>query len=94
MFPPSILPTIGIRAVGVRPGRVQFDPVSKVFLMVISGKRLRMLPLEGYCINVVEEGLTLEGEIVRYSNVSQSLTLGRNEKVEQHIRKKTRKPNP
>jgi len=42
---------------------------------------------------VVEEGLTLEGEIVRYSSVSRSLTLGRNEKVEQHIRKKTRKPN-
>jgi len=42
---------------------------------------------------VVEEGLTLEGEIVRYSSVSRSPTLGRNEKVEQHIRKKTRKPN-
>ena len=54
---------------------------------------LRMLPLEGECINVVEEGLTLEGEIVRYSSVSQSPTLGRNEKVEQHIRKKTHKPN-
>jgi len=38
-------------------------------------------------------GLTLEGEIVRYSSVSRSPTLGRNEKVEQHIRKKTRKPN-
>ena len=33
------------------------------------------------------------GEIVRYSSVSLSPTLGRNEKVEQHIRKKTRKPN-
>jgi len=42
---------------------------------------------------VVEEGLTLEGEIVRYSSVSLSLTLGRNEKVEQHIRKKTCKSN-
>jgi len=30
---------------------------------------------------------------VRYSSVSLSPTLGRNEKVEQHIRKKTRKPN-
>jgi len=51
-----------------------------------------MLPLEGECINVEEE-LSLEGEIVRYSSVSLSPTLGRNEKVEQHIRKKTRKPN-
>jgi len=54
---------------------------------------LRMLPLEGECINVVEEGLTLKGEIVKYSNASRSPTLGKNEKVEQHIRKKTRKPN-
>jgi len=54
---------------------------------------LKMLPLEGECINMVEEGLTLEGEIVRYSSVSRSPTLGRNEKVEQHIRKKTHKPN-
>jgi len=54
---------------------------------------LRMPPLEGECINVVEEGLTLEGEIVRYSSVSRSPTLGRNEKAEEHIRKKTRKPN-
>jgi len=52
-----------------------------------------MLPLEEECINVVEEGLTLEGEIVRYSSVSLSPTLGRNEKVEQHIRKETHKPN-
>jgi len=36
----EILPIGGIRAVGLRPGRVQFDPVSKVFLMVISGKRV------------------------------------------------------
>jgi len=53
---------------------------------------LRMLPLERECINVVEEGLSLEGEIVRYSSESLSLTLSRNEKVEQHIRKKTHKP--
>ena len=46
---------------------------------------LRLLPLEGECINVVEEGLTLEGEIVRYPSVSLSSTLSRNEKVEQHI---------
>jgi len=30
-----------------------------------------MLPLEGECINM-EEGLSLEGEIVRYSSVSKS----------------------
>jgi len=54
---------------------------------------LRRLPLEGECINVVEEGLTLGGEIIRYSSMSRSPTLGKNEKVEQHIRKKTRKPN-
>jgi len=46
----------------------------------------------GECINV-EEGLSLEGEIVRYSSVSLSPTLGRDEKVEQYIRKKTHKPN-
>jgi len=53
---------------------------------------LRLLPLEGEYINV-EERLSLEGEIVRYSSVSLSPTLGRNEKVEQHIRKNTHKPN-
>jgi len=31
--------------------------------------------------------------IVRYTNVSLSPILGMNEKVEQHIRKKIRKPN-
>jgi len=41
----------------------------------------------------VEEGLSLEGEIVRYPSVSLSPTLSINEKVEQHIRKKTYKPN-
>jgi len=41
---------------------------------------LRMLLLKGECINV-EEGLSLQGEIVRYSSVSQSPTLGKNEKV-------------
>jgi len=40
VFPPWILPTSGIRAVGLQPGRVQFDHVSKVFLMLISGKRV------------------------------------------------------
>jgi len=51
-----------------------------------------LLPLEGECINVKEE-LSLEEEIVRYSSVTLSPTLGRNEKVEQYIRKKTHKPN-
>jgi len=41
----------------------------------------------------VEEGLSLEEEIVRYPSVSLSPTSNKNEKVEQHIRKKTHKPN-
>jgi len=41
----------------------------------------------------VEDELSLEGEIVRYPSVSLSTTLCRNEKVKQHIRKKTHKPN-
>jgi len=40
----------------------------------------------------VEERLSLEEEIVRYPSVSLSPTLSRNEKVEQHLRKKTHKP--
>jgi len=32
-------------------------------------------------------------KIVRYSSVSLSPTLGRNEKVEQYIKKKTHRPN-
>jgi len=39
------------------------------------------------------KGLSLEGEIVRYPSVTLSSTLSRNEKVGQHIRKKTRKLN-
>jgi len=39
------------------------------------------------------KGLSLERKIVRYSSVSLSPTLSRNEKFEQHIRKKTHKPN-
>jgi len=53
---------------------------------------LKLLPLEEECTNV-KEGLSLEGEIVRYPSVSLSLTWSRNEIVEQHIRKKTDKPN-
>jgi len=41
----------------------------------------------------MEEGLSLEGKIVRYPSVSLSPTLNKNEKVEQYIRKKTYKPN-
>jgi len=52
----------------------------------------RLLLLEGECI-YVNEGVSLEGEIVRYSKCESSPTLGKNKKVEQHIRKKTRKPN-
>jgi len=40
----------------------------------------------------VEEGPSLEGEIVRNPNVSLSPTLNKNEKVKQYIRKKTYKP--
>ena len=43
--------------------------------------RGRLLSLEGECINV-EKGLSLEGEIVRYSSVSLSPIMGRNKKVE------------
>jgi len=39
-FLPQILAESGIRVVGLRLGRVQFDPVSKVFLMEVSGKRV------------------------------------------------------
>jgi len=51
-----------------------------------------MLLLDGECINV-EERLSLEGEIVRYSSVSLSPILGMNDKVEQCIRKKIHRPN-
>jgi len=37
--------------------------------------------------------LSLAGEIVRPPSMSLSPTLSRNEKFEQHIRKKTHKPN-
>jgi len=47
-----------------------------------------MFPIKGEYTNV-EEGFSLEGKIVRYSSVSLSATLSRNEKIEQHIRKKT-----
>jgi len=41
----------------------------------------------------VEEELLLEGEIVGYPSMSLSLILSKNEKVKQHIRKKTHKLN-
>jgi len=41
----------------------------------------------------VEEGLSFEGEIMKNPSVSVNLTLSRNDKVEQHIRKKTHKSN-
>jgi len=39
------------------------------------------------------KGLSLEEEIVRYASVNLSPTFSISEKVEQHIRKKTHKPN-
>jgi len=39
----------------------------------------------------MEDRLSLEGKIVKYTSVNLSSTLNRNEKVEQHIRKKTHK---
>jgi len=53
---------------------------------------LKMLLFQGESTNVEEE-LSLEREIVRYSSVSLSPILSRTEKVEQHIRKKTHKLN-
>jgi len=40
VFPPRILLASGIKVVGLQLGRVQFDPVSKVFLTEVSGKRV------------------------------------------------------
>jgi len=48
-----------------------------------------LLPLKE-CTNM-EDRLSLEGKIVKYTSVNLSSTLNRNEKVEQHIRKKTHK---
>jgi len=48
---------------------------------------LKILPLEEVCINI-EKRLLLEEEIVRYLSVSLSLSLSRNEKIEQLIKKK------
>ena len=53
---------------------------------------LKIFLLEGKCTNV-EKGLSLERRIVKYPSVSLSLILSRNEKLEQHIRNKTHKPN-
>jgi len=97
-FSCRISPTSGIRADGslLSPsGWAQFDPISKVFLTEVSGKHV---PYK--CVNIStskglvasKERLSLEGEIVRYSSVSLSPTLDRNEKVQQHIRKKIHKP--
>ena len=53
---------------------------------------MKILSLEKECTNV-EEGLSLEEEIVRCLSVSLSPTLSGNEKIKQHIRKKTYKSN-
>jgi len=80
-------------------------PISKVFLMEVSDKHvpykcvkdgtseeyMRYSCLRGSVL--MSNGLSLEGEIVRYPSVSLSPTLSINEIVEQHIRKKTHKPN-
>jgi len=49
-------------------------------------------PIERECTNV-EERLSLDRKIVGYTRMSLRLTLSRNEKVEQHIKKTTYKPN-
>ena len=63
-------------------GRVQFDLVSKVFLMVISGKHV---PYK--CV----KGGTSEGAMSNVLEFEIISARGRNEKVEQYIRNKTRK---
>jgi len=118
-FCPLGLPNNRYQRLGLRLGRVQFDPyiekysltpISKVFLMVVSGKHVLYKCERRYKWEVISNvlgfenasarggvyqcgRLSLEGEIGRYSSVSLSLTLSKNEKVEQHIRKKTHKPN-
>jgi len=67
-FCPLGLPTSGIRAIGLRLGRVQFDLVSKVFLIVISGKRVLYK-----CVN----GGTSEGSWVMYSGLRIASARGR-----------------
>jgi len=61
---------------------------------VVSEPKVRadLTVTSSYEIGSVEEGLLLEGEMVGYPSVSLSHTLGRIEKVEQYIRKKTHKP--
>jgi len=58
-------------------------PVSKVFLIEVLRGSVSMWKRDSH----------LRGDIVRYSSVSLSLTLSGNEKAEQHIRKKTHRPN-
>jgi len=47
VFVSSDYPTSGIRAVGLRLGQVQFDPVSKVFLTEVSGKHISVNGVNG-----------------------------------------------
>jgi len=65
-----------------------FDSV----LILVRYSCLKMLPLEGECVPMWK-GLSLEGEICYVSKCESKSHIGRNEKVEQHIRKKTHKPN-
>jgi len=80
------------RADGLRLGRVQFDP----YIESLPNGAFRQAFVRYSCLRwsvPMWKGLSLEREIVRYSSVSLSLILSRNEIVEQHIRKKTHKPN-
>jgi len=69
---------------------IRVDSLCNRFRRVQFGSYIESLLDRGFN---VEERLSLEGEIVRYSSVSLSLTLSRNDKVEQHIKKKTHKLN-
>jgi len=81
VFPPQIFPASGIKADGssLSPDEwAQFDPVSKVFLMEVLGK---CVPYK--CVN----GGTSKGSFAcARGGVYQC-------EVEQHMRKKTHKPN-
>jgi len=52
VFPPRILPTSGIRADGLRLGRVQLDLVSKVFLTEFLGRCHSLMWFDSFLILV------------------------------------------
>ena len=106
VLPPWNYPTSGIRANGLRLGQIQFDPcieslhgggfqanVSHISVWTaVQVGSLWGTRVWGGSVPMWK-GLSLEGKIVRYTSVSLSFTFSRSEKVEQHIRKKTHKPN-